>query len=580
MATTVEIETFRHEQLPDASTCIRLLEVISVDDTRDIKVHCKVTTWRKASAPTYTAISYTWGDPTLVTVVLVNEKRLEVRRNCEDVLSKPCLNKGGYFWIDAICINQADKDEKSSQVASMGDVFKDATQTLACVGRNENDSKFLFESLRKDRNFWHLFYWGTHVVSSRRIRCWRRLRRKTTIARLYNALSKFLKRPYFQRVWIYQELFFGRNIHVCCEDETAEVSLFWGLYVAFESWPMDDNKLLKGVDRSRLEEMHDNFRFILHTGVSQGKRLSLLRMIRVVKVLQSEDPRDRVFGTLATINWEGRKPIQPDYTKDPFDLAVEVLQRIGNVDFDDRFIPEAIRVAQLLGLTANPSSRLADEIQARRSKHPEAPTVCQARTVQEGDSIPMSSIFWAKHIYFHNESWQVQPSPLKGADGSSEPILRSSESLLPSLIPTSNLKKWCKGHFWDVEDTDILLPQEVQPQDWVLIPSAIGRLDHIAHLAFIGRDIDHHRLQVVGKALVIGWKGRPTKPTWTNEAAKFKVYIDPRDALVLAYSCNWKDMETGLLSKKDEPHMLFVDDYFETKLCGEGSHSYGILMDS
>lgn len=569
MASSVETETFKHEPLPDASTYIRLLEIISVKKRRDIPVHCKLTTWRKATVPKYTAISYTWGDRNLVAVILVNGKRMEVRRNCEDVLRHPCRIKGGFFWIDALCINQADNHEKSFQVANMGAVFRDARGTLACVGRHENGSELLFKKLRRHKNAWKSI--PTYGLA----RPWPKSMRDSTIPELYNAFSMFLKRPYFQRVWIYQELCFGRDIQVCCGDMHAELSTIWELYQACETWKTGSITLpgnIKWIDFAAMR----NVRSLLNYGVTPMSQGSLRQMTIVAGRLQSEDLRDRVFGVLAMIDWEEAKPIQLDYNKDPFDLAVEVLQRIGHVDFDDRFLPEAIRVAQLLGLTANPSARLADEIQERRSKPFEAPTVCSTRMAKEVDSIPMSSIFWAKHIYFYNESWQIQPPP--SDDAIDQPAFRPGSP--ENLLPSSNIQKWFKGNLWDMRNTDILLPQEAQPQDWVLIPRVIARLDQSAHLAFIGRETGDRQLQIVGKALAIGWKGWPTKSTWMNEATKLEVYLDPRDAIVLAHSHKWKDMATGILCKQDEPHMLQVDDYFETRLCGEGSHSYAVPMNA
>lgn len=567
MASRIGTETFKHEELPDASTYIRLVEIISVKKKRDIQVHCKLTTWAKATTPKYTAISYTWGDPHLVAVILVNGKRMEVRRNCEDVLRHPCRIRGGFFWIDAICINQADNHEKSFQVANMGEVFRDALGTLACVSRHEDGSEFLFKKLRRHKSFWK----SLHVYGQPRP--WPEAMRDSTITELYNALGMFMKRPYFQRVWIYQELCFGRDIQVCCEDMHAELSLLLKLYQASESWNMSSINLqgnIKWIDFAAMR----NVRSLLEYGVTPMSRGSLRQMTIVTGGLQSEDLRDRVFGVLAMIDWDDAKPIQPDYGKDPFDLAVEVLQRIGHVDFDDRFLPEVIRVAQLLGLTANLSTRLADEIQERRSKPPEAPAVCLTKIIPDIDSILMSSIFWAKRIYFYNESWQIQPPPSEDADD--QPASRSGSP--ETLLPSPSLQKWSKGHFWDMRNMGILLPQETQPQDWVLIPRIIARLGQSPHLAFIGRDINDRQIQIVGKALVFGWTRWPTKSTWTNEATKLEVYLDPRDAIVLAHSHNRKDMATGLLSKQNEAHMLQVDDYFETRLCGEGTHSYAMPM--
>ena len=39
-----------------------------------------------------------------------------------------------YYWIDAICINQEDDLEKSSQVALMGEIYKEAANAIVWLG--------------------------------------------------------------------------------------------------------------------------------------------------------------------------------------------------------------------------------------------------------------------------------------------------------------------------------------------------------------------------------------------------------------------------------------------------------------
>ncbi|KAG6355501.1 hypothetical protein INS49_003463 [Diaporthe citri] len=279
MVSKVETETFHHEELPDASTYIRL-----------------------ATAPKYTAISYTWGDPNLIAVILVNGKRMEVRRNCEDVIRQPCRIKGGFFWIDAICINQADNHEKSFQVANMGEVFRDALGTLAFVGRHENNSEILFKKLRRHKSFWKSLdvYSQPHP--------WPESMRDSTITELCNAFGMFLKRPYFQRVWICQELCFGRDIQVCCKDMHAELSFLWKLYQASESWNLSSISLPENIKWKDFTAML-NVRSLLEYGVTPMSRGTLRQMTIVAGRLQSEDLRDRVFGVLAMIDWDGAKPI-------------------------------------------------------------------------------------------------------------------------------------------------------------------------------------------------------------------------------------------------------------------------------
>jgi hypothetical protein len=60
-----------------------------------------------------------------------------------------------YLWIDAICINQEDLQERTNQVKMMGDIFENAFQVLVWLGEEEVDTdgeiavdllKALFES--------------------------------------------------------------------------------------------------------------------------------------------------------------------------------------------------------------------------------------------------------------------------------------------------------------------------------------------------------------------------------------------------------------------------------------------------
>jgi hypothetical protein len=38
------------------------------------------------------------------------------------------------FWVDAVCINQADAAEKNAQLAHMGSIYKDAAEVLVWLG--------------------------------------------------------------------------------------------------------------------------------------------------------------------------------------------------------------------------------------------------------------------------------------------------------------------------------------------------------------------------------------------------------------------------------------------------------------
>ncbi|PMD46045.1 HET-domain-containing protein [Hyaloscypha variabilis F] len=90
--------------------------------------------------PPYVALSYTWGDPTLLKTVLVNGQTLEITVNLHEALRQLQTDQPVRLWVDAICINQKDDSEKNDQVKQMKEIYKDATAVFAWLGPAADDS--------------------------------------------------------------------------------------------------------------------------------------------------------------------------------------------------------------------------------------------------------------------------------------------------------------------------------------------------------------------------------------------------------------------------------------------------------
>ncbi len=79
-----------------------------------------------------------WESPTQV--IMCNDQPFGVRQNLFDALHQLCKPRyQGYLWIDAICINQNNPEEKNTQVPLMGKIYSSATQVLAWLGRGDED---------------------------------------------------------------------------------------------------------------------------------------------------------------------------------------------------------------------------------------------------------------------------------------------------------------------------------------------------------------------------------------------------------------------------------------------------------
>ena len=78
--------------------------------------------------PTFDALSYCFGDSEPLRLTWVDGQPYPVFPNLYNAL--PALRKAGQslpLWVDAICINQNDNEEKNNQVMLMQDIFSSAT---------------------------------------------------------------------------------------------------------------------------------------------------------------------------------------------------------------------------------------------------------------------------------------------------------------------------------------------------------------------------------------------------------------------------------------------------------------------
>jgi hypothetical protein len=95
-----------------------------------------------ASKPKYVALSYVWGNPTDTVSIQLFGQEFQVTRNLAAVLRHIRSQYGIMaFWIDAVCINQADFAEKNVQLAQMGSIYKDAAEVLVWLGMDMEEDQ-------------------------------------------------------------------------------------------------------------------------------------------------------------------------------------------------------------------------------------------------------------------------------------------------------------------------------------------------------------------------------------------------------------------------------------------------------
>ncbi|KAK7433186.1 hypothetical protein QQZ08_000118 [Neonectria magnoliae] len=100
-------------------------------------------------APPYTALSYVWGDPTKRELITCGGHDCNITHSLYEGLRRMRREtEVQTVWADAICINQADNDEKGRQVDLMGAIYERASKVFVWLGEDSTAaSKTAFASL-------------------------------------------------------------------------------------------------------------------------------------------------------------------------------------------------------------------------------------------------------------------------------------------------------------------------------------------------------------------------------------------------------------------------------------------------
>lgn len=128
---------YAYSPLPSGADDIRLLTLQpgnKADNLEIIIQHCSLVT----AAGQYDALSYVWGstdNPVTITVrsaLLTEDSSLSVTQNLAVALKHLCSsNTPRTLWIDAICIDQKNMQERSEQVLRMNDIYRMATRVVS-----------------------------------------------------------------------------------------------------------------------------------------------------------------------------------------------------------------------------------------------------------------------------------------------------------------------------------------------------------------------------------------------------------------------------------------------------------------
>ncbi|KAI1069336.1 hypothetical protein LB507_008620 [Fusarium sp. FIESC RH6] len=304
----------------------------------------------------YIALSYVWGHPKPSDgddchFITVNGCPFKVTPNLYyalDQLRKSYRVRQGFkLWIDAVCIDQTNSEERGHQVARMRDIYHSAWQVVIWLGPSEETSQLAFSALhwlsresKRDKPM-EDFYQESFSIDLRPLFIMWPKYHSPMKTEVYKALFHFFTRPYWRRMWIVQEVAMGNpNTPVLCGKECIS----WNdIYEAVQVIASDESRFgreildsvqpqsLMGwsseVARDRklrqrdwapahmwtIQQTMTRIQKDQHVEIGLSGWTDLVRAVNLARDALVTDDKDRVYGVLGIKAIADRVNIKPDY---------------------------------------------------------------------------------------------------------------------------------------------------------------------------------------------------------------------------------------------------------------------------
>ncbi|OAL07129.1 hypothetical protein IQ06DRAFT_288897 [Phaeosphaeriaceae sp. SRC1lsM3a] len=263
-------------------------------------------------------------------------------------LRNPCESR--LMWVDALCIHQLDKVEKSSQVAMMGKIYSFAIRVLIWLGPDADRSDEAFSLLRNLGNEVEMD-WETLVMRPSN-QCDSVDWADTRLVLPFKAgqlipVQAFLERPYFRRAWIRQELVLAKEAIVHCGLQNMNWNNFRCAVACLRQKASYEEAIESGTWPRFWESIQVSY-YVCR--MSQGLfGFSTLRYSQ--RAADCYDNRDRIYSILSLLNDEDRNlNILPDYTLSVENLFLDIVRRIVVVQKSLAFLDTCHPTSNILKL--------------------------------------------------------------------------------------------------------------------------------------------------------------------------------------------------------------------------------------
>ncbi|KAL6861934.1 HET domain-containing protein [Trichoderma novae-zelandiae] len=145
----------------------------------------------------FEALSYVWGSPEKPHTLHVDEQPMPITANLYEVLMRlrdRMIER--IVWIDAVCIDQTNMEERGEQIQYMAEIYSKANRVIVWLGEAANESDRALKQIRMAAD--------------------EEQQKSSLTDEDRQAVLAILDRPWFRRIWVLQEVAAAQHIVMMC----------------------------------------------------------------------------------------------------------------------------------------------------------------------------------------------------------------------------------------------------------------------------------------------------------------------------------------------------------------------------
>ncbi len=205
-----------------------------------------------------------------------------------------------YLWIDAVCIDQTDKEEKSRQSPRRSDIYMKAKEVCVWLGEEQSEAHsalamdFVDEVLENWEDIKQIIHAGKETQ--------------------WDAFMKLIRRPWFSQRWIVQELTWARQATIYCGQKWVRWEKFADVISLFKQNQVSIQDLFKrsvqlGNDPERIGDLDELSAIrLVHASEHLFRRaegetimeklLPLEGLMSTLTAFEATEPKDTIYAIM------------------------------------------------------------------------------------------------------------------------------------------------------------------------------------------------------------------------------------------------------------------------------------------